>query len=176
MTISKQSIKHLLICLIVTFLTYGCFKDASVTNKNLNLVRIKTVHGDVVFKLFTEKAPITTSRFKNLVNDGFYNGLIFHRVIENFVIQGGDPTGTGNGGSGKKLKAEINSIPHKKGTVAMARGRDLNSADSQFYIALKSLPHLDGKYTVFGEVIKGVELLDEIKKGDKMLSVSLEER
>lgn len=176
MTISKQPIKHLFLCISSIILAYGCFKDASVINKNPNIVRIKTVHGDVVFKLFTEQAPITTSRFKNLVSEGFYNGLIFHRVIENFVIQGGDPTGTGNGGSGMKLKAEINSIPHKKGIVAMARGRDLNSADSQFYIALKDLPHLDGKYTVFGEVTKGIELLDQIEKGDKMLSVSLEER
>ncbi|MBC77456.1 MAG: peptidylprolyl isomerase [Halobacteriovoraceae bacterium] len=164
-----------LITIAVVF-SSSCFKEGKKTSSTANkeLVRLKTVHGDLLIKLFKEKAPITTSRFKSLVKDGFYNGLKFHRVIPNFVVQGGDPTGTGTGGSGMKLKAELNSIPHEKGTVAMARGTDINSADSQFYIALKTLPHLDGKYTVFGKVVKGIKILDSIRKGDKMLSVSLE--
>lgn len=137
-------------------------------------VRVKTSKGDIVIKLLPEAAPNTVSRFKELVSQGFYNGTVFHRVIPGFVIQGGDPTGTGTGGSGTKLKAEFSELKHKKGTVAMARAQDINSADSQFYIALGAQPHLDGKYTIFGDVTEGVEVLDKIKKGDKMLSVSLE--
>lgn len=172
----RPNVSKLTFLLIATMvLSSSCLKGEE-SNPNNNLVRLKTVHGDLLIKLFEKKAPITTSRFKALVADGFYNGLKFHRVIPNFVVQGGDPTGTGTGGSGKKLKAEFNSISHEKGTVAMARGTDINSADSQFYIALKKLPHLDGKYTVFGKVVKGIEFLDDIKKGDKMLSVSLESK
>ncbi|MCO4753204.1 MAG: peptidylprolyl isomerase [Bacteriovoracaceae bacterium] len=163
--------------LSVTFtmlLISSCFNAKDATGTETSSVRVKTVHGDIVLDLFPDKAPITTARFKELVSKGFYNGLTFHRVIPNFVVQGGDPAGNGTGGSGKKLKAEFNDTKHVKGTLAMARASDINSADSQFYIALGTLPHLDGKYTVFGKVKKGLEVLDKIRKGDKMLSVTAE--
>lgn len=137
---------------------------------------IKTVHGNIVFKFYPEKAPNTVNRIVELIKSGFYDGLTFHRVVPSFVIQGGDPTGTGTGGSGKKLKAEFNDVQHIRGSVAMARASDPDSADSQFYIALTTLPHLDGNYTVFGQVIEGLELLDKFQVGDKMLSVVIEEK
>ena len=164
--------------LLVTTACFGNEKDAAekapapISNK-LN-VRIKTIHGDIVFKLQPDIAPITVSRFQELTQEGFYNGLTFHRVIPGFVAQGGDPSGTGAGGSGKKLKAEFSDRKHVKGTIAMARAQDINSADSQFYITLGEQPHLDGKYTIFGQVIEGIDVVDKIRKGDKMLSVSLE--
>lgn len=134
---------------------------------------IKTVHGNIVFKFYPDKAPNTVKRIIELIEQGFYDGLTFHRVIPGFVIQGGDPKGNGSGGSGKKLKAEFNDMKHIYGAVAMARAQDVDSADSQFYISLGTLPHLDNKYTVFGQVTKGMDLLPKIVKGDKMLSISL---
>lgn len=135
---------------------------------------VKTVHGNIVYKFYPKKAPNTVTRIIELIKKGFYDGLTFHRVVPNFVIQGGDPLGNGTGGSGKNLKAEFNDIQHIKGAVAMARAQDPDSADSQFYIALSTLPHLDGKYTVFGQVIEGFDVLTKIVKGDKMLAVTIE--
>ncbi|MCO4792957.1 MAG: peptidylprolyl isomerase [Bacteriovoracaceae bacterium] len=135
---------------------------------------LKTVHGNIVFKFYPNKAPNTVTRISELIKSGFYDGISFHRVVPNFVIQGGDPTATGTGGSGQKLKAEFNDIQHIKGTVAMARSQSKDSADSQFYIALTNLPHLDGSYTVFGQVVEGLEILEKVQQGDKMLSLSLE--
>lgn len=149
---------------------------ADANGLSLAKATIKTVHGNIVFKFYPEKAPNTVNRIVELIKSGFYDGLTFHRVVPNFVIQGGDPTGTGTGGSGKKLKAEFNDIQHIRGTVAMARASDPDSADSQFYIALTTLPHLDGSYTVFGQVVEGLELIDKVQKGDKMLSVVIEEK
>ena len=134
---------------------------------------IKTVHGNIIFKFYPKHAPNTVVRIIKLIHSGFYDGLTFHRVIPNFVIQGGDPTGTGTGGSGTKLKSEFNSIQHIKGTMAMARSEDKDSADSQFYIALSTLPHLDGNYTVFGQVISEFKTLEKIVKGDKILSMAI---
>ncbi len=172
--LSFSSLRKILAISFASLLLSSCFNAQHASGEELSKVRIKTIHGDLVLDLFPKKAPITTARFKELVNKGFYNGSVFHRVIPNFVVQGGDPTATGTGGSGKKLKAEFNDTKHVKGTLAMARASDINSADSQFYIALNKLPHLDGKYTVFGEVKKGLEVLDKIRKGDKMLSVTVE--
>ncbi|MFG1500611.1 peptidylprolyl isomerase [Halobacteriovorax sp. XZX-3] len=133
---------------------------------------IKTSHGNITFKFYPKKAPNTVARLIQLIQSGFYDGLGFHRVIPNFVVQTGDPTGTGNGGSGKKIQAEFNNISHVAGTMAMARTlTDENSADSQFYIALTALPHLDGKYTVFGQVVDGLDILKKIKAGDKIISI-----
>lgn len=137
---------------------------------------LKTVHGNIEIKFYSREAPRSVTRFIKLIREGFYDGLKFHRVIPKFIIQSGDPTGTGRGGSGTILKSEFNSIPHIKGTVALARGEDPDSSDSQFYIALTTLPHLDGKYTVIGQVVKGMEVIDKISRNDLIVSFSVKKR
>ena len=134
---------------------------------------IKTIHGDIVFRFYTKAAPRTSARVIQLIKNGFYDGLVFHRAIPNFIIQTGDPTGTGTGGSGVKLKPEFNELQHIKGTIGMARGIDPNSGDSQFYISLTTLSHLDGKNTVFGQVVDGLDVLPKLSKGDKIISITL---
>ncbi len=122
--------------------------------------------GRVVIAMRPDLAPQTCAQIKRLVRQGFYNGLTFHRVIDGFMAQTGDPKGDGTGGSGHPLKAEFSSEPFVRGTVAMARTSDPNSADSQFFIVLGAAPWLDGKYTIWGEVTSGMEYVDQIKKGD----------
>jgi len=126
---------------------------------------MKLKDGIVVIELFPDKAPKHVEQIKRLVRQGFYDGLTFHRVIDDFVAQGGDPKGDGTGGSGKKIPAEFSNLPHKRGVLSMARSQDPNSADSQFFIVLKDSPFLDGQYTIFGRVISGMEFVDKIKKG-----------
>ena len=130
-----------------------------------NALVLKLKDGDVVIEMYPDAAPNHVKRIKELVRSGFYNGLKFHRVIEGFMAQTGCPLGTGTGGSGKKLKAEFNRIPHKRGTVSMARAMDVDSADSQFFICFADCPWLNGQYTVWGEVTSGMEYVDAIKKG-----------
>jgi peptidylprolyl isomerase/peptidyl-prolyl cis-trans isomerase B (cyclophilin B) len=130
--------------------------------------------GKIVFQFFPKEAPLTVANFVKLTDKGFYDGLTFHRVEPNFVIQGGDPAGNGSGGPGYTIKAEFNSHKHLRGTVAMARTNDPNSAGSQFYICLAPAPFLDNNYTVFGQLVSGDELLDGIKVGDKMKKVSIQ--
>lgn len=130
-----------------------------------NALLLKLKDGDVVIEMYVEDAPKHIARIKELVRAGFYNGLKFHRVIEDFMAQTGCPYGTGTGGSGKKLKAEFNRNPHKRGTVSMARAMDVDSADSQFFICFNDCSWLDGQYTVWGEVTSGMEFVDNIKKG-----------
>jgi cyclophilin family peptidyl-prolyl cis-trans isomerase len=127
---------------------------------------METTMGTIKIKLFPDKAPKTVARIKELVSRGFYNGLIFHRIIDGFMIQGGDPTGTGTGGSGQSIPDEFNNgLKHdKKGVVAMAHSAAPNSQDSQFYITLAPATHLDGKYTVFGQVIDGQDVVDKMGK------------
>ncbi len=151
-------------------------KDLKMGSGSLSNAKaiIKTVHGNIVFKFYPKHAPSTTTRIIQLIQQGFYDGLNFHRVVPNFVIQGGDPQGNGTGGSGQNLKAEFNDLQHIEGTVAMARAQNPDSADSQFYIALNTLKNLDGKYTIFGQVVEGLDVVKKIQKGDKMLSVSFE--
>jgi len=122
--------------------------------------------GDVTIALKPDLAPSHVVRIKELVRDGFYDGVVFHRVIDGFMAQTGDPTGTGTGGSGKKLKAEFSSEPHTRGTCAMARAADPDSADSQFFICFKEASWLDGQYTVWGQVISGMEHVDAITRGE----------
>lgn len=131
-----------------------------------NSLVLKLKNGDVVIEMYPDEAPNHVCRIKELVRNGFYNGLKFHRVIEGFMAQTGCPLGTGTGGSGKKLKAEFNRIPHKRGTVSMARAMDVDSADSQFFICFADCPWLNGQYTVWGEVTSGMEYVDAIKKGN----------
>lgn len=132
---------------------------------------IQTKNGNIELKFYPQAAPQTVKRISELIKKGFYNDLTFHRVIPNFVAQGGDPQGNGTGGSGQNIPAEFNSIPHEIGTLSMARSSDPNSADSQFYICLAKLPHLDNQYTVFGKVIKGMEIVKQIQPHDKMIKV-----
>ena len=123
--------------------------------------------GTVTLELFPEKAPITVENFVKLANDRFYDGLIFHRIISGFMIQGGDPTGTGMGGPGYSIKGEFlingvaNDISHKRGVISMARSRDPNSAGSQFFIMHKDGEFLDGQYAAFGMVTDGIEVIDK---------------
>ena len=119
-------------------------------------------------ELYPDIAPITVENFVKLINENFYDGIIFHRVIEDFMIQGGDPTGTGMGGSNNKIKGEflangvVNDLKHTRGVLSMARSMDPNSASSQFFIMHKDSPHLDGQYAAFGKITKGIEVVDEI--------------
>ncbi len=134
---------------------------------------MKTVHGDITFRFYTKAAPRTSTRVMQLIHNKFYDGLIIHRALPNFIIQTGDPTGTGSGGSGTKLKAEFNELQHIKGTIGMARGIDKDSGDSQFYISLTTLSHLDGKNTVFAQVVDGLDVLPKLSKGDRIISITL---
>ncbi|MBO5576160.1 MAG: peptidylprolyl isomerase [Ruminococcus sp.] len=124
--------------------------------------------GKIKIELYPEKAPITVANFEKLVNEGFYNGLGFHRVISGFMIQGGDPLGNGTGGSKDKIKGEFkangvnNDIKHVRGVISMARSAHPDSASSQFFIMHKDAPHLDGNYAAFGKVVEGIEVVDEI--------------
>ena len=123
--------------------------------------------GDVKIRLRSDLAPGHVERIKELVQEGFYDGVVFHRVIDGFMAQGGDPTGTGMGGSQRPdLKAEFSREPHKRGTASMARAMDPNSANSQFFICFDDCRFLDGQYTVWGEVVEGMEHVDALPKGE----------
>ena len=133
------------------------------------MVTITMKKGGVIkAELYPEVAPNTVSNFISLINAGFYNGLIFHRVIPGFMIQGGDPTGTGMGGPGYSIKGEFamnrfeNNLRHDRGVLSMARSMNPNSAGSQFFIMVESAPHLDGQYAAFGKVVQGMEIVDRI--------------
>ena len=127
-------------------------------------MKLKT--GDVLIKLRKDLAPNHVKRISQLVKDGFYDGLKFHRVIPDFMAQGGDPLGNGTGGSGQNIDAEFSAEKHIRGTVSMARAQDPNSADSQFFICFTDASWLDGQYTIWGQVVEGMEHVDKIKKGD----------
>jgi cyclophilin family peptidyl-prolyl cis-trans isomerase len=136
---------------------------------------IETEKGTIKFALHEEDAPITTANFIALAEEGFYDGLTFHRVEPNFVIQGGDPNGNGTGGSGRNIKLEVSpKLKHgEAGAVAMARSSQPDSASSQFYITLAPTPFLDGNYAVFGRVTEGLETVRAIRVGDRMKSVRI---
>jgi peptidyl-prolyl cis-trans isomerase B (cyclophilin B) len=127
---------------------------------------LETTKGRVVIALRPDLAPNHVERIKTLATQGFYDGVPFHRVIDGFMAQTGDPTGTGTGGSGKKLKAEFNSEPHVRGTCSMARTNFPHSANSQFFICFGDARFLDKQYTVWGKVIEGMEVIDTIKRGE----------
>ncbi len=144
---------------------------------------IETNKGKIVFSFYSSKAPNTVQNFIKLTNSGYYNGIKWHRVVPGFVIQGGDPlskdsdpSNDGTGGPGYTIKAEFNDLRHVVGTVAMARSTDPDSAGSQFYICLGTLPDLDGKYTVFGQVTEGMDVVNSIQVGDIMNRVYIEEK
>jgi peptidylprolyl isomerase len=131
-----------------------------------NTLVLETTHGAVTIEMRPDLAPRHVARIKELVRQGFYNGTAFHRVIEGFMAQAGDPTGTGSGGSGKKLAAEFSREPHVRGTVSMARAQNPDSGDSQFFICFADSPWLNGQYTVWGKVVGGMENVDKIKRGE----------
>jgi peptidylprolyl isomerase len=152
--------------------------------ENDNLIHMELKTGRVVIELRPDLAPNHVARIKELTGEGFYDGIVFHRVIPGFMAQTGDPTGTGTGGSSKgNLKAEFSREPHVRGTCSMARSSNPNSANSQFFICFDESPWLNGQYTVWGRVIEGMEHIDAIKKGggdsgtvsnpDKIISMTL---
>ena len=133
------------------------------------MVQIEMENGKKIkIELYPDAAPITVANFEKLVKEGFYDGLIFHRDIKDFMIQGGDPTGTGMGGADEKIKGEFiingvnNMVRHERGVISMARSADPNSASSQFFIVHKASPHLNGQYAAFGKVVEGMDVVDEI--------------
>ncbi len=160
-------------------------KILSQTTEKENTMVILLKDGPVIVKMLPKIAPAHVARIKELVKQKFYDGIKFHRVIDGFMAQTGDPTGTGMGGSGKNIKAEFNSHPHKRGVLSMARAMSPDSADSQFFIVFKDSNFLDGQYTAWGEVTSGMQYVDKIKRGaggngevsnpDKMLEVKMAE-
>ena len=143
-------------------------------------VTIETNKGTVVIELYPDAAPKTVQNFARLVEQGFYDGLTFHRYVPGFVIQGGDPKGDGSGGPGWTVPGEFQDVQllskmpkHEKGVVAMARTGNPDSAGSQFYICLDAQPYLDGKYTTFGRVIEGLDVVDQLRQGDQMSAAVL---
>ena len=132
-----------------------------------DLIYLELELGRVVIETKPDLAPNHVKRIKQLVKEGFYDGIVFHRVIEGFMAQTGDPKGDGTGGSDRPdLKAEFSKAKHIRGTVSMARAQNPDSANSQFFICFNDAPHLDGQYTIWGQVITGMELVDKIKKGE----------
>ncbi len=156
-------IRHLLAILIASTLTLATAARAASDPENTLYLDLKD--GRVVIEMRPDLAPKHVARIKELARKGFYDGTVFHRVIPGFMAQGGDPTGTGTGGSGTTIPAEFNKEPFVRGTVGMARSQNPDSGDSQFYICFAPAPFLNGKYTVWGRVTDGMDYVDKIKKG-----------
>ena len=135
-----------------------------------NTLVLETTKGNVTIAMRPDLAPNHVARIKELVREGFYDGIVFHRVIDGFMAQTGCPQGTGTGGSGKKLKAEFNKEKHVRGTVSMARAASPDSGDSQFFICFADAPFLNGQYTVWGTVTDGMENVDKIKRGEPVIN------
>jgi peptidylprolyl isomerase len=155
-------LKRFIFLFILTIFT----GNAMAENENEKLL-IELSHGDVVVELHSDIAPLHVDRIKTLAKDGFYDGIIFHRVIEGFMAQTGDPTGTGYGGSDyPDLRAEFSNKPFERGTIGMARSSNPNSGNSQFFICFEPAPFLNGQYTVWGTVIEGMENVDKIARGE----------
>lgn len=160
----KLPISILVAVLLLTSITVAAFSTSCSHTDANPIATIETSMGTIKFEIYQDKVPTTAANFIDLANSGFYDGLIFHRVVDDFVIQGGDPLGTGMGGSGTTIPLEINSdLTHRDGAVAMARkSNDLNSATSQFYICDGAQHDLDGNYAVFGQVIEGMDVVRAI--------------
>ena len=135
-------------------------------------VKVETSKGDFVIELYTE-TPISSANFEKLVKEGFYDGLTFHRYEPNFVIQGGDPSGDGTGGSSENIELELTGGSHSRGTVGMARSNDPNSASSQFFVNLADNTFLDSGYAVFGKVTEGMDVVDQLRVGDTRSKVTI---
>ena len=137
-----------------------------MTSTPEDILILDTTRGPVKIAMRPDLAPGHCARIKELARKGFYDGVVFHRVIDGFMAQTGDPTGSGTGGSGQKLKAEFSKEPHSRGTVSMARAQSPDSGDSQFFICFDDANFLDGKYTIWGRVIEGMENVDKITRGE----------
>ncbi len=170
-----KKIGYLLIVVLTCFLITGCSSDGDdkmLSGKINAEINIKD-YGVIKLELDADSAPITVTNFVNLVNDKFYDGLTFHRIIDGFMIQGGDPLGNGTGGSEKTIKGEFknngveNNISHTRGTISMARSQANDSASSQFFIVQSDSTFLDGSYAGFGHVTSGMEIVDKICKDTK---------
>jgi len=162
-----MSFVRLIVFLMAIFIGFSSFVYAQ-SGKGTdmeNTLYLDLESGRVVIEMRPDLAPSHVNRIKELVREGFYDGIVFHRVIEGFMAQTGDPTGTGAGGSGKNLDAEFSSEKHVRGSVSMARAQNPNSADSQFFIVYDDAPWLDNQYTLWGKVVEGMEHVDAIKKG-----------
>lgn len=155
--------------------TYDAPPPMTISESKAYTATIQTAKGNIVIELFPKVAPTTVNSFVFLAREGYFDGLTFHRVVPGFVVQGGDPLGTGTGGPGYNLPAEFSAVKHITGTLAMARSSDPNSAGSQFYITLAPTPHLDGQYTVFGQTVEGTDVVQAIRVGDVMDRVVIEE-
>jgi peptidylprolyl isomerase len=158
--------KPIIIFIILAFILISGIVIFNMANQTTTKVKLETNHGDIVIELYNQM-PITSGNFKKLVEKGFYDGLIFHRIIDGFMIQGGDPEGTGTGGPGYTIKDEYTHTSldkNNRGTVAMAKSSAPNSAGSQFFINLVNNNFLDNGYSVFGKVIEGMDVVDEIAK------------
>ncbi len=158
--------KKLLLSLVLAFGLMASAALAQTPADPENTLYLDLKDGRVVIQLRPDLAPKHVARIKELVRQGFYDGLTFHRVISGFMAQGGDPQGTGTGGSGQKIEAEFSAEPFVRGTVGMARSSDPNSGDSQFYICFGDAQFLNGQYTVWGNVTSGMEFVDNIAKGE----------
>lgn len=186
---NKKILIPIILVVLVAFVGLAFFINGKVNNKKqLKQEEEKSMYssgkhhaqiiiknyGTISLELDADIAPITVENFASLANSGFYNGLTFHRIIEGFMIQGGDPKGNGTGGSDKEIKGEFlangvkNTISHKRGVISMARAMQYNSASSQFFIMQKDTPYLDGSYAAFGHVTEGIEIVDKICQDTKV--------
>lgn len=163
----KKYIKYIVLFLLVVLLIVGLNWPGNKSNRVYAIISVKD-YGKIEVELDSDEAPITVNNFVSLVKNNFYDGLTFHRVIDGFMIQGGDPNKNGTGGSDNKIKGEFlnngvkNSISHKRGVISMARSSENDSASSQFFIMHKDNTNLDGNYAAFGHVINGIEVVDKI--------------
>lgn len=157
---------------------YSAAPEMAIDSSKTYSATIETTQGAIEVNLFAQEAPQTVNNFVFLAREGFYNGTQFHRVIPNFMVQGGDPTGTGMGGPGYKFADEVGpgNIPHRHGTGSLSMANaGPNTNGSQFFITHGPQPHLDGKHTVFGSVVSGQNIVDAIKQGDEIKSITINE-
>ena len=157
-----------LMAMLLLVVSSGCKKAEDKQNKTIQVVMEIKDYGDVTIELYEDVAPKTVANFIKLVESGFYDGLTFHRIIDGFMVQGGDPEGNGFGGSDEMIEGEFssngfkNDLKHEEGIISMARSKDPNSASSQFFIMVASAPHLDGSYAAFGKVVDGMDIIHKV--------------
>ena len=167
--------KKLLMIMMIMVLLLGCSKNTSKDNQSNTIQVLMDIenYGEVTIELYEDVAPKTVANFVKLVEQGFYDGLTFHRIISDFMVQGGDPNGNSTGGSGETIEGEFssngfkNDLKHEDGVISMARAQDPNSASSQFFIMVRTSPHLDGNYAAFGRVIDGLEHIHKMAQDAK---------